>query len=377
MNVKVAFIQNRVQKGGRFQVTVEMLKVFNELGIVPDFYCYRARITQEQIQETYGEEVQVNFKEISEPLLPFEWNIVLFNSQINRRVADYDLIVNSNNTSFGLSRGMNIISYVHFPRKFRMRSPSKSIHFPNKKKSFFDLSNDPLKFFSFLYRFDKKISDKDFQICNSKFSANALKEVYGREADLILYPPVDIDIESPDKDEHSIVSLGRFSPDKRQYEQILMMKDLPSHHLHLVGFANDRGYFEKCKLAIEENQLTNVTLHANVSAKRRDELLGSSEYFIHTLRYEPFGITTVQAIAKGCLPIVHNSGGQLEIVPVPELRFNAESEIPHILGRLSEMTEVKILKSKLVEGVMRFRSSEFRRAFKVVVLDKLGEHAES
>ena len=83
---RVAFIQNRVQRGGRFQVSTEMLKVLNELGIIPDFYCYRSRINVDEIRKHYGDNVKVNFKKISEPWLPFEWNIVMFNRQVNRHL---------------------------------------------------------------------------------------------------------------------------------------------------------------------------------------------------------------------------------------------------------------------------------------------------
>ncbi|NVK26718.1 MAG: glycosyltransferase [Flavobacteriia bacterium] len=370
MSVRVAFIQNRVQRGGRFQVTVEMLKVFNEMGITPDFYCYRTRINQEQIREAYGAEVQVNFIEINEPLSPFEWNIVLFNSQINRRVAGYDLIVNSNNTSYGLSRGLNVISYVHFPRKYRMRSSDKSIHFPGVNKSLFDFANDPFKLFRWLYRFDKKLNDKDFQICNSQFTADALKSVYNRGADAILYPPVDVEVESLPKEEKSIVSLGRFSPDKRQLEQVLMMRELSEYKLYLIGFADNQEYFEKCKTAVAEFNLENVVLMPNASVEERDKVLNKSQFFLHTLVNEPFGITAVQGISKGCVPIVHNSGGQKEVVPIPELRYNDLADIPQVLREISKHDLTKVTE-KLQENLHRFSSAEFRAAFKVVVLNKL------
>jgi len=69
--MRVAFIQNRVQLGGRFQVTFEMTKVLNALGIVPDFYAYRFMLTKHDIQEHYGSTIKLSFKPIPEPKLPF------------------------------------------------------------------------------------------------------------------------------------------------------------------------------------------------------------------------------------------------------------------------------------------------------------------
>jgi hypothetical protein len=77
--MRVAFIQNRVQLGGRFQVTFEMTKVLNALGIVPDFYAYRFRLTKHDLKHITGASIQLNFKPIKEPKLPFEWNITRFN----------------------------------------------------------------------------------------------------------------------------------------------------------------------------------------------------------------------------------------------------------------------------------------------------------
>ena len=63
---KVAFIQNRVQRGGRFQVSVQMIKALNEMGIEPDFYCYRARLKSDQIKREYDESLSFNFIVIPE-----------------------------------------------------------------------------------------------------------------------------------------------------------------------------------------------------------------------------------------------------------------------------------------------------------------------
>ena len=368
--MRVALIQNRVQRGGRFQVSVEMLKVLNDLGIVPDFYCYRARIDLDQIKKHYGVYVKVNFKTISEPKLPFEWNIVMFNHQINRHLKGYDLVINSNNTSFGLSPHLNLISYVHFPRKFRMRSPFKSIHLKGIRKSWFDIANDPFGLLGFIYKWDRHISKNDLIIANSHFTAKSITESYDITVNRVIYPSVEVSISTPEKVSNRLVSLGRFSPDKRQLEQIEMMKNLPNHELYLIGFKNNVKYFNKCESCIADLGLSNVKLFPDANQSTRDEILRSSRYFIHTLRNEPFGITTVQGIAAGCIPIVHNSGGQKEVVPMEHLRFNNENDIPTLIEKLEGLDDRSII-SNLQDHILQYSATNFRKAFKVVVLDKL------
>jgi glycosyltransferase involved in cell wall biosynthesis len=64
------------------------------------------------------------------------------------------------------------------------------------------------------------------------------------------------------------------------------------------------------------------------------QIMHQSRYFLHALIDEPFGITAVQAIAAGCMPIVHDSGGQREVVPYTSLRYGSMDEIPGLIEAL-------------------------------------------
>ena len=380
MPKKVAFIQNRVQRGGRFQVTAEMTRVFNSIGIVPDFICYRSRIDLDEIKRSYGAELELNFIEIKEPTLPFEWNILAFNKSVGKYLSNYDLVINSNNTSFGLKTEVPLISYVHFPRKYRLRSPLKSIHFPEgPDKKWLDLANDPFKIVHHYYKFDTSVSAGDFQIVNSKFTGDSLLASYPKIQFTCIYPPVNevdnIPSHFPIKKSKQVVSLGRFSPDKRQLEQIEIASQLAEFQFYLVGFINNEAYFEKCKQKIESLKLKNVNLVGNASALERKKILDESEYFIHNLRNEPFGITTVQAIASGCYPIVHNSGGQKEIVEKAAQRFNDITSAIGCFHRAAQLSleEKKSEMKKLVETLPLYSAKKFQKDFQKCIEKSLGQ----
>jgi len=361
--MRVAFIQNRVQLGGRFQVTFEMTKVLNGMGIIPDFFAYRFNLSHSEIVEHYGGRISLNFNPIPEPKLPFEWNITNFNRQVNSYVEGYDLVINSNNTSLGLSEKLNVLSYVHFPRKARLLDS-----FDWGK--FFNIDRDPFLINALIYRWHRQTGYNDFQVANSKFTADQFERHYSSRIGEILYPPVDTVFTISDKVPNRIISLGRFSPNKRQLEQIIMMANLPSYELFLVGFKNDKAYFNKCQKTIDNLWLNNVHLVPDATEEERDSLLASSTYFIHSLRNEPFGITTVQGIAAGCIPIVHNSGGQMEIVKNDELRYNSEEDIPSIVNKL-KMKDLGVLRKELQEHIKTYDSSQFRRRFKFLLEQKL------
>ena len=361
--MRVAFIQNRVQLGGRFQVTFEMTKVLNAMGIVPEFYAYRFRLTDQDILQHYGSKIKINFNPIPEPKLPFEWNITNFNRQVNTYLNNFDLVINSNNTSLGLAENINVLSYVHYPRKARILKNWTW-------KSMFNMNRDPLLLNLFLYNWHLKTGVNDLQVANSKFTAEEFENCYRSRISEILYPPVQTTALIAAKDPKRIISLGRFSPNKRQIEQIVMMRELPNYELYLVGFKNDESYFNKCQKVIDALWLTNVHLIPDAGEEERDKLLASSTFFIHSLRSEPFGITTVQGIAAGCIPIVHNSGGQIEIVEDQFLRYNNEAEIPEKINQLQGKDLLSIRK-KLQLHIKQYDAVSFRRQFKKILEYKL------
>jgi len=362
--MRVAFIQNRVQLGGRFQVTFEMTKVLNTMGIIPDFYSYRFRLSLENVQNHYGSSIKINFHTIPEPKLPVEWNITQFNRQVNTYVEGYDLIINSNNTSIGLSDRLNLISYIHYPRKAKLMS-SLSLG------KLLDFNRDPFLLNALLYRWHTSTHWGDLQVANSKFTAEQFEEHYSNDVNTILYPPVDTRLTVATKMPNRIVSIGRFSPNKRQLQQIHIMAELPSHELYIVGSKNDVSYFNKCRQAIEDLWLNNVHLISDATESERDSLLASSTFFINSLREEPFGITTVQGIAAGCIPIVHNSGGLKEIIQDVDLRFESENEIPGIIRRLQNSNRIPSIKKGLQDHIKAFDSGIFRRQFKILIEQKL------
>ncbi|MEW5987753.1 MAG: glycosyltransferase, partial [Chloroflexota bacterium] len=109
---------------------------------------------------------------------------------------------------------------------------------------------------------------------------------------------------------------------------------IPDLAFHLVGFTGDGRYYQQCRRFAEENGLSNVTFHPDAPFEEMRALLQSSRYFLHTLVNEPFGLTAVQAVAAGCIPIVHDSGGQCETVPIPDLRYQALAEVPAMIEQL-------------------------------------------
>lgn len=377
MNKKVAILQNRFQKGGRMQVTISMIKALNKRGIVPDLVTFKFNLSKKEISEKYDTDVDFNVKEIFVNLrMPFEWNILVFNFLSRFYLKSYDLVINSNNTSYFLLQSLNLISYVHFPRKKRAAIPKKDIHFPEgKNKSLWDFKSDFLLLAKLAYRFNKSLSSSDLQIANSEFTQNTLQELYGigKSEVQIIYPPVTpMDLTNESK-KMIVSSLGRFSPDKRQLEQVKIAEQLPHLQFKLFGFVNSENYYQTIESYIAKNKIMNVELYPNASFDEIRSGLSESTFFLHSLQNEPFGITTVQAIQLGCIPVVHNSGGQIEIVHNKDLRYNKEEEVVSIFNKLSALDENQLdtLRESFSGDAKKYTNEIFINQFNRILDSKL------
>ena len=152
----------------------------------------------------------------------------------------------------------------------------------------------------------------------------------------MLYPPVDIEQFYPANKKNIILSVGRFFVGghcKKQLEMIKAFKEiyngndtLKGWEYHLVGGVSnnkrDQEYLKKCR---REAQDYPIYFHINAPFKDLKTLYSNAKIFWHAAgfgedetkhpeRMEHFGITTIEAMASGCVPIVINKGGQPEIV---------------------------------------------------------------
>lgn len=149
-------------------------------------------------------------------------------------------------------------------------------------------------------------------------------------ASTVIYPPVDTAQIKPLKKRKYILSVGRFFgylKDKKQEVLIEVFRNLYENgliknwSLHLVGSA---GEGDKKYLDMLRNLANGVDIkfYPNLEYDHLINLYGQSSIYWHAAGFgeidptkmEHFGITTVEAMAAGSVPVVVNKGGQTEIV---------------------------------------------------------------
>ncbi|HEX9886185.1 MAG TPA: glycosyltransferase [Longimicrobiales bacterium] len=168
-------------------------------------------------------------------------------------------------------------------------------------------------------------------LANSAFTAEWIQRRWGVPA-TVLHPPART--VTPAAKERIILSVGRFhggARSKRQLEMVAAFRQLRERdgtegwRLHLVGSAMDHAYVETVRAAARDLP---VELHLDLPAKELDDLYGRASLYWHATglgidegarpeNVEHFGITTVEAMSAGAVPVVIRKGGQPEILGDP------------------------------------------------------------
>jgi glycosyltransferase involved in cell wall biosynthesis len=157
---------------------------------------------------------------------------------------------------------------------------------------------------------------------------------YWRRDSQILYPPVNIDAFSPMPKRNMILTVGRIfvgGHNKKHLPMIETFKRLVDEGLegwefHIAGStAPEPVHQDYLQRVIAAANGYPIVLHTDISAPELEALYGAARIYWHAsgygederrepIKFEHFGITTVEAMAAGAVPVVIGKAGQLEVV---------------------------------------------------------------
>lgn len=202
-------------------------------------------------------------------------------------------------------------------------------------------------------------------VINSEFTARLFTEAHGKEIEVI-YPSNQLVFKKPEKidliNRDTVTFFSRIVDYKRP-ELLIELSDLyPSMCFVIMGGVskNKREYFSYLELLAKQKKINNLKFYPNASRQQIDEILNKTRFYVFSAVKEHFGITTVEAIAKGCIPFVHNSGGQKEIVPIDELRFE-DDDFHRKFENLTKRSDdtLQRYRIKLFDHCQRFTEETF------------------
>jgi len=171
-------------------------------------------------------------------------------------------------------------------------------------------------------------------ICNSRYTAEWIEKRWKFSPQRHLYPPVDMEAsggEFPKK--KYVLSVARFEPEgtKRQREMVEAFSTLTREWPDIVrgwkfilagGSLPNNRYLSELENLVARNAAGSIELRVNIPMAELRSLYQEATLFWHLCgltrkdpsEVEHFGMTTVEAMQNGSVPIVYDGGGLREIV---------------------------------------------------------------
>lgn len=233
----------------------------------------------------------------------------------NRKLRNrtIDLIFSTQDPGYIPDISLGIVQWGYFPREF----PS----YP--RRSFASvLRAAPLR-----VHYSEKISRIGLVLAISKYSKSHLDSEWNRPS-VVVYPSCNMI--SSRKKQDVVITAARAIPEKRLELFWDVARNLPNYEFRML-LTTDPGrasYFTQ--LVAQKPQ--NGQIVTNPQKPEYERHLGEAKVYLHLMRGEHFGITVVEAMSAGCVPIVHNSGGPKEIVGTDiGFTWNSLEELPDLI----------------------------------------------
>jgi len=222
-------------------------------------------------------------------------------------------------------------------------------------------------------------------VCNSQFTLDHIDQTVRKNA-RVIYPPVAVDEFTTGKKEKIILTVGRFDSywfAKKQDILINIFKEgfskgiLKGWKFILAGsmLSTDQAYVDKLK---DSGKGFPIEFFTDLSFSHLRTLYEKAALYWHAAGFgesdpqkmEHFGITTVEAMASGCIPVSYNAGGQPEIINHGEdgyLWTTKEECLDYTVRIIQSEKLQKALRTSAQSRVKLFSSAIFCQRFDEII----------
>ena len=340
-------------------------------------------------------------------------NHILDKQRINSIMQnEYDLVINTHgdidpfyHESFSKD---NVITYCHYPTTKHFGGIEEDADYIEKhveiaKSTTLDLdftntnnttqkkyaaqkaiSFDKKRYYELIKENYDKMMLNSTILTNSEYSNKAIFDAYGINDGIILAPPVDVEqfrsllIPSPsfplsylqekdDDKEDFVIVVSRIEPVKKIENAIKVAKTLKEKKIakgmiiagNIEPFYYD--YMYKINEMIKNLDLDDfVSMETNCKLEKLCSLLKKSKVFFHPRYGEHFGMSIVEAMSAGLIPVVTDDGGQTEFVPKKYQYHSIEQAVDIISSALNVPYSERV---SISDSVQRFSSLAYKKSF--------------
>jgi len=222
-------------------------------------------------------------------------------------------------------------------------------------------------------------------IYNSRFTKKIADLEYGIKGEVI-YPPVEVNKFKPKEKENLIISVGRFSQLLQAKSQDVLIEafrklyasGLKNWRLVLAGGSEVGGeaYVKKIKKMVQDYP---IDIKENISFSQLTELYSRAKFFWGASGYgidevknpqkvEHFGITAVEAMAAGAIPLLVKKGGFREVIEEGKSGYFWE-EIEDLLRITQSLikTDLKDFQKEVRKRSKLFSKEVFNEKFRKII----------
>lgn len=262
------------------------------------------------------------------------------------------------------------VAYVHFPLAGRIPQSTKRKEPARKLKNAYYLPY-------LLYERIRVRNEGQLILGNSKYTVEAIRKKVGAIAKL-LYPPISktfFAVNISAERNNTVVSVSRISSGKG-LTLIPHIASLANKKIQfiIIGIMESAKELREIKEHVRRYKVEDrVKIMTNVSRTDLLNILRTSKVLLHPTLGEHFGVSIAEAMASGCIPIVHNSGGPREFVP-NLFRFDEPSEAAQKIDKsiLEWSPQLSMHFTKLAQPFSQESfSTEFLRMFNSYVNQKI------
>lgn len=353
--------------GGEARVAIETIRSLHELGYSVELVTVQ-KPDLENITKAYGEKIPVsNIRS----LFPFKINYLgiyqrVLTSILSADLKDSDIVINTNGNTlpYGIPNDVPCLLYIHFPTLLMTSAGYNNIKY---QKTLFWRSYFKPYHLMMSALTKRALARSSIALTNSRFSRDAVRMAYPHVEPYVLYPPVDIERFSVAYRSNSrkpqVVVISRFSPEK-QIEKVIRVARLLGGNVRFEVIGSlvpaNRKYFNLLRKTIQKNGLEDkIKLTPNATYEDIIHAMSSSSIYFHTMYGEHFGVSIVEAMAAGLVPIVPSYGGCSEIVPF-EYQYNTLADAAvRISNNLDEYDSEK--RYQFYNAAKQFSPSRFRK----------------